>query len=77
MSDHTVSQVAKIFSRSRDGVTTMITSGKLDAYDAAPDGCHRQWRVTPEALDKFRNENQARPPAKPRKRVTKPLREYV
>lgn len=77
MSDHTVSDLATILKRSRDSITSLIRSGKLKAYDAAPDGRYRQWRVTPEALDEFRNRNQARPQMKPRKRVAKPTRQYV
>ncbi len=77
VSDHTVTDLACILQRSRCSITGLITSGKLDAYDAAPEGRYRQWRVTSEALDKFRQRNQARPPEKRRKHVAKPTKQYV
>lgn len=77
MSDYTVSQLAEILQRSRSSVTSMITSGKLEAYDAAPDGRYRQWRVTPESLNQFRQRNKARQPPKRRKPVVKPTKQYV
>ena len=77
MSDHTVSDLARTLQRSRTSITALITAGKLDAYDAAPDGRYRQWRVTPEALEAFRERHRRRPVAKPRKRIHKPTRQYV
>ena len=50
---HTVAQLTRIMHRSRDGIKSLIESGRLVAYDANPDGEHRQWRVTPSALDDF------------------------
>ena len=74
---YTIAQLARIIQRSRSSITDLITSGKLDAYDAAPDGRYRQWRVTPEALELFRNRHRARPATKNRKTIVKPLRRYV
>ena len=76
-SHHTVTQLAHILRRSRGSIQTLIRSGRLQAYDAAPDGRYRQWRVTPEALEKFRRQNQARPPVKNMKRIRKPAKQYV
>lgn len=39
--------------KSREGVRSLIESGRLQAYDANPDGENRQWRVTPESLEAF------------------------
>jgi len=78
MIDHNVSQTAKILQRSRSSIKSLIMSGKLDAYDAAPDGRLRQWRITPEALEKFRNRNKAKPPeSTKRRRIPKPTKQYV
>lgn len=77
MSDHTVSDLAKLLKRSRDSITSLILSGKLDAYDAAPDGRYRQWRVTPEALTVFRRQNTAkRMPKKRRHAAPVPVKEF-
>ncbi|HIF00412.1 MAG TPA: DNA-binding protein [Fuerstia sp.] len=75
--DLTVSDLAKLLQRSRSSITSLIQSGKLEAYDAAPDGRYRQWRVTQEALDKFREQNRARPAVKRRKQIAKPVKRYV
>ncbi len=77
VTDLTVSDLAKRLQRSRSSITSLILSGKLEAYDAAPDGQYRQWRVTRESLDKFREQNRARPAAKRRKAITKPVKRYV
>ena len=77
VTDHTVSDLAKIKQRSRSSIVSLIISGKLEAYDAAPDGRYRQWRVTQEALDKFREQNRARPAAKRRQAISKPVKRYV
>ncbi|MCP4788446.1 MAG: helix-turn-helix domain-containing protein [Fuerstiella sp.] len=77
MSDYTVSQLAEVLQRSRSSITCLIKSGRLAAYDAAPEGRHRQWRVTPESLDQFRNQNAAKPKPKRRKNLPAVIREYV
>lgn len=77
-SDYTVSTLAELMQRSRSSITTLIESGKLEAYDAAPDGKYRQYRVTAEALEKFRNANKAGKSKQPKqRRVAKPVKRYV
>ncbi|APZ92175.1 helix-turn-helix domain-containing protein [Fuerstiella marisgermanici] len=78
MTDHTVTQLSELMQRSRSSITTLIESGKLEAYDAAPDGRYRQYRVTPEALEKFRAANKAAKSKQPKqRRVAKPVKRYV
>ncbi len=77
ITDHTVSDLAKLLQRSRSSIGSLIITGKIEAYDAAPDGRYRQWRVTPESLDKFREKNRARPVVKRGKQIAKPVRRYV
>lgn len=66
--DSTVSELAKQLRISRSSVVVLIQSGKLDAYDASPTGAYRQWRITPKALERFREQNKAKPPTKNRRR---------
>lgn len=77
--DHSVSDLAKVMQRSRSSILSLIQAGHLEAYDSAPEGKHRQYRVTPEALDAFRAKNSAaKPKAKSRRKpVPKPLRQWV
>lgn len=76
MSDHSVSDLAKILKRSRSSITSLITSGRLKAYDAAPEGRRRQYRVTAQALEEFRQSN--RPVKKKvRRTVRRPERQYI
>jgi excisionase family DNA binding protein len=75
--DFTVSDLAKLLQRSRSSITALIQTGRLQAYDAAPEGRYRQWRVTKEALEKFRQQNRARPAAQRRRQITKPVKRYV
>lgn len=77
VTDHTVSDVASLLQRSRSSITSLIHTGKLEAYDAAPDGRYRQWRVTPESLQQFRDRNRAKQRPKRRKTVRRPVRQYV
>ncbi|MEO2034706.1 MAG: helix-turn-helix domain-containing protein [Planctomycetaceae bacterium] len=77
MSDYTVTQLAKVLQRSRSSITSLIQSGRLAAYNAAPEGRHRQWRVTPDSLDTFRARNAAKPKLKRRKSLPTVIREYV
>lgn len=79
LQDLTVTQVARVLQRSRSSVVTMILSGLLRAYDAAPDGRQRQWRVTCESLDEFRQANEAKPKEASSRRSLRPriTREYV
>lgn len=79
MSDHSVSDLAKLMQRSRSSIVSLIHAGHLEAYDAAPDGKHRQYRVTPEALEAFRAKHSAaNPKAKSRRKsIPKPIRQYV
>ena len=74
---YSVSQLAEILQRSRSSIRSLIRSGRLSAFDAAPEGRLRQYRVTEDALQKFIAEHSATPPKKPRKRVRKPLRQWV
>ena len=50
---YTIALLARVMHRSRGSIHGLILSGRLQAYDANPDGETRQWRVTPEALDAF------------------------
>lgn len=76
MSDYTVSDLARKLKRSRSSITALILSGRLEAYDAAPEGRRRQWRVTPESLERFTDQN--RPQQKrPRRRVKLAKKQYV
>ncbi|MEO2032061.1 MAG: helix-turn-helix domain-containing protein [Planctomycetaceae bacterium] len=77
LTDHTVSDLAKLLQRSRSSITSLILSGKLEGYDASPEGRYRQWRVTPESLDKFREQHRARPAVKRRNAIAKPVKRYV
>lgn len=77
--DLTVSQVAAVLQRSRSSVVNLIMTGRLTAYDAAPEGKYRQWRVSLQSLDAFRSDNQAKKEDKTRRRRSLPkiTREYV
>ncbi len=50
---YTVAQLARMMHRSRGSIKSLISSGRLQAYDANPDGENRQWRVTPDAFSDF------------------------
>ncbi|MEO2013385.1 MAG: helix-turn-helix domain-containing protein [Fuerstiella sp.] len=75
--DLTGSQLAEILQRGRSSITSMIESGRLSAYDAAPDGKKRQWRVTSESLDRFREQNAAKPKPKRSRKLPAVVRQYV
>lgn len=78
MKTHTVSELATILQRSRSSIVCLIQSGRLKAFDAAPGGKHRQWRVTAEALTEFMQQNTAKPPSKKKRRCfSKPVKRYV
>lgn len=59
--DYSVSDLARILRRSRSSIVRLIKRGYLKAYDAAPEGKNRQYRVTDEALQEFRKRNVVRP----------------
>ncbi len=67
----------EILQRGRSSIASLIQSGRLAAYDAAPEGKHRQWRVTPESLDKFRSQNAPKPTPKRARKLPAVVRQYV
>jgi len=77
MTAYTVTQLAEILHRSRSSITSLITSGRLKAFDASPEGIQRQWRVTEDSLQEFIKQNSARPPSKRKRTVAKPVRQWV
>jgi hypothetical protein len=77
MKTYTVSQLAGILQRSRSSAGNLITSGRIQAFDASPEGVQRQWRVTEDALQEFIKKNSARPPAKRKRTAAKPIRQWV
>ena len=77
MITYTVSDVARILKRSRPNIVNLIQSRRLKAFDAAPDGRKRQWRVTGEWLTQFMSQNAARPAPKRTRSAAKPARRWV
>lgn len=73
--DLTISDVAKILKRSRDSIVTLINSGNLKAYNAAPRGRLKQYRVTEVWLDEFREKNKKRASLRRRKKTV--ARDYI
>jgi len=69
---YTVAQLTRMMHRSRGGIHNLIASGRLQAYDANPDGDNRQWRVTQKSLDDFIQVTSAKParPTRRRQRAT-------
>jgi hypothetical protein len=77
MTVYTVTDLSRILHRSRSSVVGLISSGRLQAFDASPEGIQRQWRITEDALQEFISQNAARPPVKRRRTVSKPVRQWV
>lgn len=77
MKTFNVSQVARVLQRSRTSAKNLIETGQITAFDAAPDGRKRQWRVTEDSLNTFMAKNAAKPAAKRKRPVPKPTRQWV
>lgn len=68
-SDYSVSQLAKIMKIRPNAVKQLIHSGRLVGYDASLPGAKRKTlRVTPEALEAFRQLQSAAVTPQPRQR---------
>ena len=71
---YTIALLARIMHHSRGGIQSLILSGRLQAYDANPDGDNRQWRVTPEALAAFMGGTAVKPQTKRTRRRVSPVK---